>query len=489
MFYLTTAIPTLILAILYVRNFIKKRRDNPAGLPFPPGPPRLPIAGNFFGIKDMGTQWLTYAEWSKIYGDLLYIEIFGQKILITNSEKVNEDLLDKRSQNYSDRPKIPMVALMGWDFSVGMLPYGPSWRRHRKAMHQVLSPTAMLNYRGAQLNKVHQLVRNISQVPDDVLAHFRTFNASTIMAVVYGYETAPQNDYFSSIANRASEMLTNSFFPGAALVNVFPVLKHLPEWFPGAGFKRYAKTSRKLTREMRDLPFDFVRKQMAEGTAQHSMVSEMLETNEEVEVIKAIAGTTYASASASTLSSFVVAMLMFPDVQKKAQAEIDRVTGGNRMPDFGDRPSMVYLEAAYRELLRWAQVAPLGVPHMTTGHDVYEGYFIPKDTLVFPNIWSMTHNEDKYPEPMRFMPERFIDANGKICVGKHLVEDSIWIAMVTILAVIDVKKAKDEHGREIDVVPEYTTGVIIYPKPYPCQITPRSPLAAQLIQQTEVNDS
>ena len=56
----------------------------------------------------------------------------------------------------------------------------------------------------------------------------------------------------------------------------------------------------------------------------------------------------------------MMAMVMFPDVRKKAQAEIDRVTGGSRMPDFSDRASMVYLEATYREVLRWCQVTPLG---------------------------------------------------------------------------------------------------------------------------------
>jgi len=134
------------------------------------------------------------------------------------------------------------------------------------------------------------------------------------MTVVYGYEMAPQNDLFASIADRASEMLTNCFFPGAALVNTFPVrtyhvrapslnidasfernqVRHLPEWCPGAGFKQYAKICRKLTRDLRDLPFNFVRKQMAEGIAPHSMVSEMLENNEEEVVIKSVAGTTYA---------------------------------------------------------------------------------------------------------------------------------------------------------------------------------------------------
>ncbi|KAF9223381.1 CyP450 monooxygenase [Gyrodon lividus] len=517
MFYSKAVI--LILApiiLLVVRNFTK-RRDNPAGLPLPPGPPRLPIVGNLFGIKDLGAQWLTYAEWCKKYGDLLYVEILGQRILVINSEKIAEELLDKRSHNYSDRPQVPMVTLMGWEFNVGFIPYGSSWRKHRKAMHQALNKHAMLSYRDIQLGKVHQLVRNILHAPDDVESHLRTFTASTIMTVVYGYEIAARNDLFASIADRASEMLTNSFFPGAALVNTCPVLQHLPEWFPGAGFKKFARECKKLTRELRDKPYNFVQKQMAEGIAPHSMVLEMLEQAEEEDVIKAVAGTTYAAAvetSSSALSAFVMAMIMFPSVQRKAQAEIDCITGGDRFPDFSDRESMIYLEATYRELLRWCQVTPLGVPHMTTDHDVYNGYFIPKGA-------SMTHNEKKYPDPMRFMPERYIDADGqltndlaeqqfgfgrRICVGKYLAEASVWIAMVSILAHFNIGKAKDDQGHDIDVIPEFTPGVIMFvhcflgaqlpsihfrhvrhPKPYPFSITPRSPRNAKLVQQTKTD--
>lgn len=483
-----------------VERYIKKNRDNPAGLPLPPGPPRLPIVGNLFGIKDLGAQWLTYAEWGRKYGDLLYLEILGQKILVINTEQIAQELLDKRSLNYSDRPQVLMVKLMDWSFNVGFIPYGPSWRKHRKAMHQALNPQAMLSYQGLQLSKVHQMIRNILAVPQEMEAHLRTFTASTIMQVVYGYEMAPRDDLFASIADRASEMLTNSFFPGAALVNTFPMLQHLPEWCPGAGFKKYARQCRKLTRELRDRPYEYVQETMANGAAPQSMVSQMIEKQEEEAVIKSVAGTTYAAAvetSSSALSAFMMAMIMFPEVQKKAQAEIDQVTGGTRMPDFGDRESMVYLEATYREVLRWCQVTPLGVPHMTTESDVYNGYFIPKDTIVFANIWAMTHDERMYTEPSRFMPERFIQEDGtlsddlgqqqfgfgrRVCVGKFLAEASIWIAMVSILTVFDVKKAVDEFGSEIDVTPQYTPGVIIHPKPFPFSISPRSQKAAAMVQ-------
>ena len=53
-------------------------------------------------------------------------------------------------------------------------------------------------------------------------------------------------------------------------------------------------------------------------------------------------------------------MALYPEVQKKAQAEIDAVVGPNRLPDFQDRPSLPYINAVLKESLRWNLVAPLG---------------------------------------------------------------------------------------------------------------------------------
>ena len=71
-------------------------------------------------------------------------------------------------------------------------------------------------------------------------------------------------------------------------------------------------------------------------------------------------------------------MAKHPEVQRKAQAEIDRVVGSTRLPDFEDRPALPYLEAIYREVMRWSQVLPVAVAHASTEDDYYKGYFIPK---------------------------------------------------------------------------------------------------------------
>jgi cytochrome P450 len=71
-------------------------------------------------------------------------------------------------------------------------------------------------------------------------------------------------------------------------------------------------------------------------------------------------------------------MAVHTDIQKKAQSEIDTVIGTHRLPEFEDRPSLPFVEALYREVMRWKPVAPLGVAHAASTDDICNGYFIPK---------------------------------------------------------------------------------------------------------------
>jgi cytochrome P450 len=71
-------------------------------------------------------------------------------------------------------------------------------------------------------------------------------------------------------------------------------------------------------------------------------------------------------------------MITHPEVQKRAQEEIDCVVGTTRLPDLSDRHQLPYIDAIYRELLRYNPPAFLGLPHTLTVDDVYEGFFLPK---------------------------------------------------------------------------------------------------------------
>jgi len=80
-------------------------------------------------------------------------------------------------------------------------------------------------------------------------------------------------------------------------------------------------------------------------------------------------------------------MVLYPDIQRRAQAEIDRVVGQGRLPTFADRPNLPYFEAVIREAFRCALVTPVGISHYAMEDDEYKGYFIPKGTIMMGNIW------------------------------------------------------------------------------------------------------
>jgi cytochrome P450 len=175
--------------------------------------------------------------------------------------------------------------------------------------------------------------------------------------------------------------------------------------------------------------------------------------------------------------TFFLMMVLFPDAQKKAQAQIDVVIGKGRLPRLQDRSSLPYIDAILRETLRYNPVAPLSIPHLAVDADVYDGYHIPKGTLIISNLWSMAHNESKYPRPFEFLPERFLNNDGtlkpddtqniafgfgrRMCVGRHFADTSVWSAIATILAVFTLSAPRDAHGREVPVVPKFTSGVVV----------------------------
>lgn len=82
-------------------------------------------------------------------------------------------------------------------------------------------------------------------------------------------------------------------------------------------------------------------------------------------------------------------MSVHPDKQRKAQAEIDRIVGSERLPTFEDRSQLTYVESVIREVYRWNPVAPIAVPHQYSGEadDEYRGWRIPKDSIVIGNSW------------------------------------------------------------------------------------------------------
>ncbi|KAG0702310.1 cytochrome P450 [Suillus ampliporus] len=495
-------------------------KKNPAL--YPPGPPGWPLIGNILDMPHI-KPWLTFAEWGKKYGDISHIEVLGQHIIVLNSVKTAVDMMDKKSTIYSDRPVFPMAGeLCGWKHILTFIPYGEHLRQYRKHFHRVIGSRAALDiFKPIEELETHRFLKRVLANPDQLQAHVRHTAGAIILRISHGYEVKENDDPFIDLADRALDQFSRSTAPGAFMVDIVPSLAKVPEWFPGAGFKRMAREWRETIEELAAAPHKFVKDQMAAGIAPESFTSNLLEgrtvSMEEEHIVKWTAASLYAGGADTTVSaiySLFLAMTLFPDAQRKAQAEIDAVVGPDRLPSFVDRDSLPYTEAFAKEVLRWNTVAPTSVPHRVTEDDIHDGYHIPKDSLIIANIWLvpslfpvryftestarfMLNDPRTYADPSQFNPERFLAKDGKgpeadprticfgfgrrICPGLHLADASVWISTAMSLAVFDISKVI-ENGVEITPELDPSSGTISHPKPFKCSIKPRSSTATGLIQ-------
>jgi cytochrome P450 len=109
----------------------------------------------------------------------------------------------------------------------------------------------------------------------------------------------------------------------------------------------------------------------------------------------------------------ILALVLNPDIQRRAHRELDTILGSPenndfRLPSFEDRPRLPYIDALVKESLRWRPVAPTGIAHATTQEDEYRGYRIPKGAIIVANAWAMLHDEKVYSNPYEFYPDRFL---------------------------------------------------------------------------------
>ncbi|KAJ7879670.1 cytochrome P450 [Mycena leptocephala] len=474
----------------------------------PPGPQGLPLLGNVF---QMPTEmpWLTYTAWAKTYGDVMGVSVLGQPIIFLSSPQAASDLLDRRSAIYSDRPDLVFLGeLVGYKDTLPLCKYGETHREHRKLTSEALAPRNNGSWRAVEEEKVKEFLRDLLEKPNLFMDHIRLLVARIGFEISHGYTVQGRHDPMLLVAEQANSDFAKGMAPGAYLCDVFPILRYIPEW-TGARFKKEAKECRKTMEALRDGPYNDLKKQVALGTAKPSFTANLIQREEHATEAQEMLYkwssvslyTTAADTSVSAMGSIFVALSLYPKVQKKAQEELDRVVGHDRLPSFEDRPNLPYLNAIVTEIHRWNPVAPLGVPHCCTQEDVYNGFRIPSGSILFANIWGILHDETIYPSPMNFDPERYLRGEKygtdglnpdprrfafgygrRSCPGKDLADDSIFICAAMTLATFNLTRPKSGPTE-----PEYTSGLICHPLPFPCDITPRSREAEALVSLTAVN--
>ncbi|EPQ53769.1 cytochrome P450 [Gloeophyllum trabeum ATCC 11539] len=421
-------------------------------------------------------------------GDLVSVRIMGQHMIILGSLKRAQDLLETRSTIYSSRPAAPMVNdLIGWNWNTSLMPYGDKWRKHRRSFHQFFNSAVCPKYRDVQVRESHEMLGRLLQDPSKFLEHTHY------------------------------EPMVEAVTPGAFLVDLLPILKYIPTWFPFASFKRKAVIWKQWGLDMRDIPYEETKERFVKGEALPSVASTLIHKvlqDPDQKQADVLARSTaalgyYIIAGTDTITAFTrnffLAMANNPYVQRKAQEELDAVVGYGRLPEFKDQINLPYVCAIIKEVHRWRPVIPYGFPHMSVSDDEYEGYFIPSGSVIVPNVWSILHNPEVYYEPERFEPDRFIkdgklDLTGKdpedvafgfgrrVCQGRWFANDWLFLIVSHILACFVIEAPRDAEGKPVRLAPEYSSGLVSMADSFECNVRPRSEAMQELILHLQEED-
>ncbi|KAF9450380.1 cytochrome P450 [Macrolepiota fuliginosa MF-IS2] len=499
---------------LLLTVFIWLRKSKASAASLPPGPKPVPLLGN---VRDLTAKelWLPAHQWAKQYGDVVYLHVLGQGLVFLNSAEAAFDLLDKRGAIYSDKPQLVMTGeLCGCKNMVAFTTYGDQSKRQRRLMHKAFGMQVIPAYYPLLQTETLAFLRRLVADPSEYQSHTRRYAGGLTLSVVYGYEAKSNDDDFLQLAEECVDLLANHIASGGGIwpVDIIPALQYLPDWAPGAGFKRKAEKWKAKMEEFVDRPFEFVKNSISTGDYTPSFCSTLLEdekskATEHFEFdLKWTANSMYSASgdtTITTVSHFFMAMLLHPEVLMKAQKEIDSVIGTDRLPTIADRSSLPYVQAVINESLRWGVPVPLNLPHRLMEDDVYRGMHIPKGSLVFGNIWAIMHDERLYPNPNEFKPERFTEEvdeelakkrdptnyvfgfGRRRCPGANLVDSSVWLLIANIIATMNINKPVDERGKTIE--PEFVFENFIFriPNNFNCDIRPRSQKALELITDSE----
>ncbi|KAJ6477642.1 putative monooxygenase [Mycena sanguinolenta] len=504
----TAAILVGVVAVGYVLWKSAPRKSN-----VPPGPRRWPLIGSVLEMPRR-YQWETFSKWAKTYGSIVYVDALGQPLFIINSAKVANDLLDKRSSIYSDRPSLTMATLSGTAHGFGTQSYNENWRQQRKIVAQAFSPSGVTRYYALQETESRKLVHGLLDDPSTLASQTQLRMGGIIFWIVYGHHVKDENDPFLTAGLTKIEIFSKSTTPGVWAVDFLPILRYIPSWLPGSGFLRIANEWQKVSKDAVWGPYSWCKNNLATGTvllpnlcAQHlAEVDGTLSEEQEDRLAWAAAAVLGGGLDTNTSSilTFFRAMILNPSVQRKAQEEIDTVIGPDRLPIIQDRASLPYVRGLITEVFRWQPAAPLGFPHKLSQDDIYNGMYFPKGSVIIPNAWHMLHDPEVYPNPVEFDPDRYRGLDSEMdkvtdisfgfgrraCAGRYLAEGTLFAVVATVLATCQILPIRDNEGNAVLPDISYTSesGTIGFPSPFDCDIKCRSQQALDLLAHSYAND-
>lgn len=301
------------------------------------------------------------------------------------TDKIARDLLVSRQRNYGDRNPLPAaIGLREGSEVLPLMGYGEQFQRYKNFMHLILRDSNKRDFYGWPEQENKKTLRRLLEEPGRWSEHMLVHCARTIAAIAWGNPTHGKK------LLKIVPSLLKLVSPAGTLVGKLTFLSNLPHVFNPWKQKEVKRKQEMTNAFMEALEDAQVSTEKGSDTISWSHLwlnhKKGTEHLSRYEAAHAIGSSSFVGIATigGPLHVFFLAMCHYPAWQGKVQDEIDSVCG-DRPPTWEDMPRLPALRATVKELLRWRQTNPLGVPHVTMEDDVYEGYHIPKGAILHVN--------------------------------------------------------------------------------------------------------
>ncbi|KAK7910123.1 hypothetical protein WMY93_014807 [Mugilogobius chulae] len=458
--------------------------------------PRIPVLGSLPWVAAAGLPpHLLFTRISKRLGPLFSLYLGPHYTLVVNSYDLAREVLLTRGKDFAGRPNMVTTELLtrgGKD--IAFCDYSPLWKSHRRLVHNSFT---LFGEGSGRLQEIVQAA--VDDLLDELLSsRRRSFDPSAavtravtnvVCTLVFSATYRPKDEELQEVI-RYNNGIVQTIATGA-LVDIYPWLKYFPNSCL-TKLKKCIKVRDKLLQQKLDQhkaqmtdsdsgdPCDLLDALLRGQKGERSNVI----SDDHVLMTAAEAFGAGVETTSTTLLWIIAYLLHHPEVQTRAQKELEEQVGFDRPVRISDRTHLPFVEAVIQEGLRIRPVSPVLIPHTAMTQSSLGGHPVQPGTRVLVNMWAIHHQPKDWDQPDLFKPERFLDDRGeryspsgflpfgagpRVCVGESLARLELFLFLSSLLQRVSFSLPPTEPAPNL----QGRLGVVLQPLPYQVTVTPR----------------
>ncbi|KAJ3884994.1 cytochrome P450 [Lentinula edodes] len=415
--------------------------------------------------------------WAAKYGPLFSIWMGSQLFVVISDPHVARDLLVTNGAVFSSRKRYfikSRTILHGRAITASE--YGETWRHHRKLVTQVVTPKAIEGYIDSLNYEAHIMIRTmkddgrLGKVPLSPQHYVGRFALNNMLLISFGIRTANIEDPLISRALELAMEFNDLTGVWSNPVDFFEPL----QWLPSTMHKRGLRLHQDLIDVYGSMILRLKARLDAGEYVPECFVKTLIQDQkkerldwDDLCMLSAVFTLGGVHSISGIIQWFLALIPSHPEVALRAQDELDRVVGRDRLPTAEDEANLPYVRAIIKEVQRVHAPFWMATPHCTSEDFTYDGQYIPKGTAVVLNCYTLHHSSERYEDPWSFNPDRYVEdelscaesaklpnvmnrdhwtfgAGRRICPGIHVAERELWLAISHLLWSFNFHSLPDE---------------------------------------------